>query len=191
MYCDYLRIPPNYGKELIPNEDIEVPLTVYLNVSVLAFTDIKTSELCFTADYFLNLRWYDYRLAYQDLNNLTALNILSSEHKKSIWTPKLAFTNALGPFQTEVDQLTSGVVVREAPPLEEDLTLATEALLFSGSENSLRITREYYKSYSCSFDLQYYPFDTQVCKMVFEVQGKTDKYIRLEKDGKGVEFLCK
>ena len=55
MYCDYLRFPSNYGKELIPNEDPEVPLTVYLNASVLAFNDIKTSELSFTADYFLRL----------------------------------------------------------------------------------------------------------------------------------------
>ena len=126
QYCDYLRIPPNYGKELIPNEDPKVPLIVYLNVSVLAFPEIKTTELTFTSDYFLNLRWYDPRLAFQDLNNLTALNILSSKHKSQIWTPQLTFTNALGPFQTEVDKLTSGVLIREAPPLKEDISLATE-----------------------------------------------------------------
>ena len=97
-----------------------------MNVSVLAFPEIKTTELTFTADYFLNLRWYDPRLAYQDLNTLTALNVLSSQHKKQIWTPQLTFTNALGPFQTEVDQLTSGVLVREGEPLAEDLSLATE-----------------------------------------------------------------
>ena len=126
LYCDYLRIPPNYGKELIPNDDPTVPTIVYLNVSVLAFPEIKTTELTFTADYFLNLRWYDPRLAYQDLNTLTALNVLSSQHKKQIWTPQLTFTNALGPFQTEVDKLTSGVLVREGQPLAEDLSLATE-----------------------------------------------------------------
>lgn len=30
-----------------------------------------------------------------------------------------------------------------------------------------------------------------MCKMVFEVQGKTDNYVRLVKDGKGIEFLGK
>ena len=44
-------------------------------------------------------------------------------------------------------------------------------------------------SYGCRFKLIYYPFDTQMCKMVFEVQGKTDQYIMLQKDGYGVEFL--
>ena len=30
-----------------------------------------------------------------------------------------------------------------------------------------------------------------MCEMIFEVQGKTDKYVRLEKDGKGIKFLGK
>lgn len=61
----------------------------------------------------------------------------------------------------------------------------------------------------CSYQLEYYPFDTQVyisctyvfpkrfiskniqqmCKMVFSVQGKTDNYVTLRKDGEGVDFL--
>ena len=36
------------------------------------------------------------------------------------------------------------------------------AMLFSGKDNSIYMTREYYQEYSCAFDLTYYPFDTQV-----------------------------
>ena len=64
-------------------------------------------------------------------------------------------------------------------------------MLFSGKDNSISLRREYYKDYACEFDLLYYPFDTQMCVMVFEVKGKTDDYIQLKKDGYGVEFLCK
>ena len=35
-------------------------------------------------------------------------------------------------------------------------------MLFSGSDNSIYMTREYFQEYSCPFDLKYYPFDTQV-----------------------------
>ena len=28
-----------------------------------------------------------------------------------------------------------------------------------------------------------------MCQMEFEVQGKTDDYVRLERDGQGIEFL--
>ena len=36
------------------------------------------------------------------------------------------------------------------------------ALQFSGAENSVYFEREYYHDFSCTFDLLYYPFDTQV-----------------------------
>ena len=36
------------------------------------------------------------------------------------------------------------------------------AMLFSGKDNSIYMTREYFQEYSCAFDLKYYPFDTQV-----------------------------
>ena len=35
-------------------------------------------------------------------------------------------------------------------------------MLFSGANNSIRITREYFQEYTCQFDLQEFPFDTQV-----------------------------
>jgi hypothetical protein len=97
-----------------------------MNVSVLAFPSIQTVSLKFTSDFFLNLRWYDLRIDYQDLNNVTSLNSLSPHDISEIWTPRLGFTNALGPFQTEVDRLTTGVLIREGRPLKEDITLATE-----------------------------------------------------------------
>ena len=69
---------------------------------------------------------YDLRIDYRDLNNVTSLNVLDSADKGKIWFPKLGFTNALGPFQTEMDELTSGVLVREGDPIKEDVTLAIE-----------------------------------------------------------------
>ena len=97
-------------------------------------------------------------------------------------------------MQTKVDELTTGVLVREdESPEPEDITLSTEAMLFSGRRNAIYLTREYYQEYACRFDLIYYPFDTQLCFMTFEVQGKTDNYIKLAKDptarGPGIEFL--
>ena len=36
-------------------------------------------------------------------------------------------------------------------------------MLFSGVENSILLTREYFEDFSCQFELTFYPFDTQVC----------------------------
>ena len=98
-YCDYLRFGENYARELIPRDDTGQPLIVYINVSVLAFPSIDTVNLKFIADFFLNLKWYDLRVDFRDLNNVTSLNSLSKTDQEAIWTPKLGFSNALGPFQ--------------------------------------------------------------------------------------------
>ena len=37
--------------------------------------------------------------------------------------------------------------------------------IFKGSENALNLTREYYVEWMCDYEYQWYPFDTQVCRM--------------------------
>ncbi len=103
--------------------DVREAVVVYLNVSILALPYIDTAQLKFTADFYLNLRWYDLRVnlqvqkilfiswvssdifshLLQDLNEITILNSLSIEDVDSIWKPQLTFVNALGPYQTEYD----------------------------------------------------------------------------------------
>ncbi len=97
-----------------------------MNVSILAIPNIDTVNLKFTVDFFLTLRWYDLRIDFRDLNNISSLNILSFNDQDSIWAPQLAFVNALGPFQTEMDKLTLGELVRESGPLEEDYSTSIE-----------------------------------------------------------------
>ena len=63
--CTYLKFGPNYAKELIPRDENGGALIVYMNVSVLAFPFIETVNLKFTADFFLNLRWYDLRIDFR------------------------------------------------------------------------------------------------------------------------------
>ena len=64
------------------------------------------------------------------MNNVTSLNVLDSADKGKIWYPKLGFTNALGPFQTQMDDLTSGVLIRQGDPIKEDVTLAIEGKMY-------------------------------------------------------------
>ena len=74
--CDYLRLSDTYSKELIPRDRKKEAVIVYLNVSVLAFPSIDSVNLKFTSDFYLNLRWYDLRIDFRDLNNITSLNSL-------------------------------------------------------------------------------------------------------------------
>ncbi len=39
--------------------------------------------------------------------------------------------------------------------------------LYSGSENNLTLSRIYSSDFLCTFDMTFYPFDTQECNMTF------------------------
>ena len=42
--------------------------------------------------------------------------------------------------------------------------------------------RKFSESHSCKFDLYFYPFDSQVCELVFELRDKTEDFIHFERD---------
>ena len=42
---------------------------------------------------------------------------------------------------------------------------------------------------SCLIFSPWQQFDTQMCRMMFTVQGKTEEYVRLAIDGAGIQFL--
>ena len=135
------QIPPVYAEQLSPSSKGTDPLYIYLNVSILALPSIKTVDLQFTADYFINMRWYDHRLAFKDLNDKAVLNGVNTLDLVRIWTPALKFLNALGlqnksiiyhllnfldifllagPYQTVVDDLNVCTIILENPPTFDD-----------------------------------------------------------------------
>ena len=106
-------------------------LQVFFSIDISAFPQIDPSRLEFTSDYSLNLRWYDSRLIFQDLNNKTVFNNLGETDKKYIWKPQLAFLNALGPTVAENgilgDEFTSVTLNKEdGAYLKEDFSLPRE-----------------------------------------------------------------
>ena len=78
-------------------------------------------------DFYLGLRWRDSRLMYRDLNKVSSLNHLTLSVMESLWVPKLAFTNALGPVQTTVGNSSVGTLLREGLAQKEDLSQYIES----------------------------------------------------------------
>ena len=105
-------------------------IKVYFSIDITAFPNLDPSHKEFTSDHTLNLRWYDPRLIFRDLNNKTTFNKLDSKSKKYIWKPQLAFLNALGPTTEEQslhDEFTSVTLNKENKAyLDEDISLPRE-----------------------------------------------------------------
>ena len=69
---------------------------------------------------------YDDRLSFKDLNDNSLLNGVQTGALKNLWTPQLAFKNALGPFQTVVDDLSVCTIRLEKTPSFDDMTQSNE-----------------------------------------------------------------
>jgi len=186
--CEILVLGEDYLGELFPRELDNSALAVYVNVSILAFPKIDTLELFFTADFVLSLRWHDVRLQYTDLRGETALNSLNQQTQQSIWSPSLGFTNAKIIGGSKVDHITKTIVERNGEPIADNIERALEASVYSGGDGDLIMIREYFIDWTCDYDLLYYPFDTQICKMMFELNGITMEYVDLRPDELGVEY---
>ena len=132
---------------------------------------------------------YDGRLIFKDLNSNSLLNGVQTSALNHLWTPQLAFVNALGPYQTVVDDISVCTIVLEENPTFNDLTNSLECKYkdcrrtiwikrvsdygFDANTNAINLEREYYQVFSCEFNLYYYPFDTQV---LFSVIGKISDF---------------
>jgi hypothetical protein len=73
--CRYIFFSDSYLKQMIPtvkstgseNEVTEGPQIVYVNATIKTFSSIDTVGFQFTADFYLNLRWFDSRLTFNNL----------------------------------------------------------------------------------------------------------------------------
>ena len=164
----------------------------------------------------MSLRWHDRRLLFTDLNNRTNLNLLTPLQNQLIWKPRLMYINALG-SATDDDFLKGSTLalIKQSVEIDYDgaltLTLSRESRLFSGSENSLELSKKITQNYPCQFNLKFYPFDTQVlidntngryavvvtytifvcflqvCKLMFKVtSGRGEEHIDLMKDDRDI-----
>lgn len=105
------------------------PINLYINISIIAVPEINTKELKFTVDFEINLRWFDSRLHFWNLQNRSIINRIKQKDKEVIWKPELVFVNALGPPVDNVGSSTV-VLVKQGNPLKENISLNKEGKIF-------------------------------------------------------------
>ncbi len=114
----------DYIQEMQPSK--QLPAVIYINMSLVTLNSIDTMDMKFRADINVRLRWYDDRIHFRDLNDNPALNRVGEGDLDGLWVPRLSFVNALGPYLTIFDELSSVMLVKETAPLEEDFSSAKE-----------------------------------------------------------------
>ena len=190
--CQQLTLPADYKGEKFPILDSREPLELFVNISILSFPDINTLESTYLVDFVISMRWLDPRLTYKNLKEIYYLNAIPFQVVQNMWIPEMSLPNALQAEGTVVDRGAIVLILKDGKRLPDDLSIAREAKVYLGTQCPIVYFKEYFIRFSCIFDLQMYPFDSNICTLVFEVSGINKDYIQLLIDtaygGNGAEY---
>ncbi|CAF4326852.1 unnamed protein product [Rotaria sp. Silwood2] len=133
----------NYDKRVRPVCNATDVLNVAISLSVTQLIDVDEKRQIITTNVWLKHEWFDYRLKWdpQVYDNICIMHIASEQ----LWLPDIVlYNNADGAYQvtlkTKVSVYPSGAIVWDPPMI--------------------------YKS-SCPINVQYFPFDEQICSLKF------------------------
>ena len=169
-YCRLIVLEPGYNKDIPPierNRDGSAkPADVSISITLMKVVEIEEVDRSIHLQFQIPLTWRDNRVKYQNLKKQTSLNALTADDVNTIWLPLIVYDNT---DQKEVTRLgenwewvTDVTVTREGKFTRSGLQEMDEAEIFEGAENSLTMKQTYTKEFQCKYELQRYPFDTQV-----------------------------
>ena len=135
------------------------------------------------------MTWYDQRITYRYLNSNMAKNMISKKEQGEIWVPRVVFENTKHKPQTIIDEMTSINIqnMNISSFKITDKTNAEAVKQFPGNENLIVSTRFYSTRFNCKFQMNWYPFDIQVCQAVFGIVKDQEKFVLLS--SKDMEYV--
>ena len=110
----------------------------------------------------LNIVCNLYRLKYHNLKTERSNNLLSRSEIDNLWIPFVVFSNTENSEATQRDVNSEVTVTREAEFTRSGEDVVDETNVFLGDENRITFQQVYTKTFKCTYQLQLYPFDTQV-----------------------------
>ena len=156
-YNQLLSPPPGEGREKVE---------VIIDVTINSFNSFDITESNFEVQMVLGMSWFDARLNYNNLRQKMSKNIMGPNEKNSIWFPTLLFENTKQKLKSIIDGEALVMVERNGSGKAVDDTFTENTLLYRGHENSINYQRLDNIKFSCLYQLQWYPFDSQKCEAV-------------------------
>ena len=140
---------------------------------------ISETASSITLLYNLEMQWWDPRLTYENLKNVSELNILTGTENKMIWQPVLVFNNTEDKQETLNDRKTVTFVTRSGEFSNSDKTVLDNIEIFTGTENIITVNRMYNEEFMCEYQLHMYPFDTQTCYITMVLDIRIQRFVKI------------
>ena len=169
--CKMLVIKDNYNKKIAPFsydyvKSQIIPVNVNVSMALMDILSISEVDLVFDLKFRFMMVWNDYRLKYHNLKLERSSNSFSRDEIDKLWIPNLVFSNTENSESTVGDDESEVTVSREGSFSESSVDVMEEINIFEGSQNRISFQQVYSKTFKCLYELQLYPFDTQVCRLI-------------------------
>ena len=168
--CQLLVLENSYNKNIPPignaKDGSAIPADVSISIILMKVVEIEEVDHSIHLQFQISLRWRENRVKYHNLKSKDSLNALTGEDIETIWLPLIVYDNT---DQKEVTRLgenwewvTRVTVTREGNFTRLPIEVLDEIEIFKGDENRLTMNQTYTWEFQCKYELQRYPFDTQV-----------------------------
>ena len=177
--CQIVLVDPkNYMKDKPPQKAL-----VKLKIELLKILEIDEVAMLYRTKYTIIQEWFDPRIAFYNIHWNQELNSLVPEEKQIIWTPNLIFQNTDENIRSLVDSESSISVKRESNFTQNTISEIDNTYIFNGVKNPLVMIRVYETDWICDYEMNWFPFDTQKCRMTFAVTEEMNNFIEVVGDG--------
>merc|ERR1719193_1117343 len=166
--CKLIFMKDNYNKKIAPFSfdkinNVNIPVNINVSMSVIDIIKIAEVNHIYTLKFRLVLEWYDYRIKYFNLKGTRSQNALALQDVQRLWIPFLVFDNTERNEATKGTEDTELTLTREGDYIGSTDDNVEEINIFEGQFNRITFEQVYTKTFKCTYQLQLYPFDTQVC----------------------------
>ena len=139
---------------------------VSISITLMKVVEIEETDHSIHLQFQISLQWRENRAKYLNLKHDSALNALLDDDIETLWLPLILYDNTdqkeVTRLGVEWEWMTSVTVSREGNFIRSGLDKVDEAEIFEGAENRLTMNQTYTWEFQCKYELQRYPFDTQV-----------------------------
>ena len=174
--CDIISLDKfSYRKEQPPSMSSACTDEVNVTLSFEIFKISKFLEVghSFNMKFLIIAKWLDNRLTFRNLKDNVFKNVVGTQQKNLLWIPPLIFNNSedtttLSINRQGVDDTMVNLFVERGYNNKfsfAEPSYLDETYFYKGEENLLLLTTEYNMILHCNYELEDYPFDTQLCTM--------------------------
>ena len=185
--CEIVQVPKTYNTEIPPSRKETIgenvsfyPIEIDTFVEVRNILNINEQASMISLQFAILLRWVDYRLSYNFLQEDADENSLT-EIENIIWTPSLTFSIKSDPTKSlEVDRQIR-IEKKGHAFMDGGLEHIQANESYPGSENPITLDVRKQGDFFCEFNnIVSYPFDTEECSVSFYISGSKNNLTKLK-----------